>query len=36
MIDNHVGRIGTVRRDAFEYELKLNLLGCAIKEARTH
>lgn len=35
MIDNHVGRIGTVRRDAFEYELKLDLLGCAIKEART-
>ena len=36
MIDNHVGRIGTLRRDAFGYELKLNLLGCAIEEARTH
>ena len=36
MIDKHVGKIGTKRRDAFEYELKLELLGSAIKEARTH
>jgi len=28
--------IGTVRRDVFEYELKLELLGSAIKEARIH
>ena len=36
MIDNHVGKIGTARRDAFGYELKSNLIGTAIKEARTH
>ncbi len=36
MIDKHVGKAGTPRRDAFEYELKLELLGNAIKEARTH
>ena len=36
MIDKHVGKVGTKRRDAFEYELKLELLGSAIKEARTH
>lgn len=36
MIDKHVGKIGTVRRDVFEYELKLELLGSAIKEARIH
>ena len=35
MIDKHVGKIGTTRRDVFEYELKLELLGSAIKEART-
>lgn len=36
MIDKHLGKVGTKRRDAFEYELKLELLGSAIKEARTH
>ena len=36
MIDKHVGKIGTLRRDSFEYELKLELLGSAIKEARKH
>ena len=36
MIDKHVGKIGTIRRDSFEYELKLELLGSAIKEARKH
>jgi DNA-binding XRE family transcriptional regulator len=36
MIDKHVGKVGTKRRDAFEYELTLELLGSAIKEARTH
>ncbi len=35
MIDKHVGKVGTKRRDAFEYELKLELLGNAIREART-
>ena len=36
MINKHVGRLGTKRRDAFEFELNLELLGSAIKEARTH
>ena len=36
MIDKHVGKIGTPLRDAFEQELKLDLLGNAIKEARLH
>jgi HTH-type transcriptional regulator / antitoxin HipB len=36
MIDKHVGKVGTKNRDAFEQELKLELLGYAIKEARLH
>lgn len=36
MINKHIGKIGTPRRDAFEYELKLELLGNAIREARLH
>jgi len=34
MIDKHVGKRGTVRREAFENELKIDLLGQAIKQAR--
>lgn len=34
MMDNHIGKLGTPKRDAFEYELRLDLLGTAIKEAR--
>ena len=34
MIDNHIGKMGTQRRDAFESELKIELLGQAIKQAR--
>jgi HTH-type transcriptional regulator/antitoxin HipB len=36
MIDKHVGKNGTSRRDAFEQELRLDLLGYAIKEARLY
>jgi HTH-type transcriptional regulator / antitoxin HipB len=36
MIDKHIGKVGTPDRDAFEQELKLELLGYAIKEARLH
>ena len=36
MINKHVGKTGTARRDTFEYELKLDLLGNAIREARLH
>ena len=34
MIDKHIGKRGTARRDAFEYELTIDLLGQAIKQAR--
>jgi DNA-binding XRE family transcriptional regulator len=34
MIDKHIGQRGTERRDAFENELRTDLLGQAIKEAR--
>ena len=34
MIDKHIGNVGTPRRDAFEEELRLDLLGHAIKQAR--
>jgi len=34
MIDKHVGKIGTPERDAFEYELSIDLIGHAIKQAR--
>ncbi|MDO8994431.1 MAG: helix-turn-helix transcriptional regulator, partial [Daejeonella sp.] len=32
--DKHIGRAGTPRREAFENELRLDLLGEAIKQAR--
>jgi HTH-type transcriptional regulator/antitoxin HipB len=34
LIDKHIGKTGTDKRDAFENELKLDLLGQAIKKAR--
>ena len=34
MLDRHVGKIGTEKRDEFEYELKMDLLGEAIKRTR--
>ena len=34
LIDKHIGKIGTPKRDAFENELRLDLLGSAIKQAR--
>lgn len=34
MIDKHIGEIGTSGRDNFENELKIELLGNAIKQAR--
>lgn len=33
-IDKHIGKVGTERRDAFENELRIDLLGQAIKQAR--
>ncbi|MBE9466767.1 MAG: helix-turn-helix transcriptional regulator [Bacteroidetes bacterium] len=32
--DKHLGKIGTDKRDRFEYELKLDILGEMIKKAR--
>ena len=32
--DKHLGKIGTEKRDKFEYELKLDILGEMIKQAR--
>lgn len=32
--DKYIGKIGTPKRDAFENELRLDLLGEAIKKAR--
>jgi len=32
--DTYIGKLGTPKRDAFEYELRLDLLGEAIKKAR--
>ncbi|HCN83795.1 MAG TPA: transcriptional regulator [Sphingobacteriaceae bacterium] len=34
MIDKHIGKHGTERREAFENELRIDLLGQAIKQAR--
>jgi len=34
MIDKHIGKIGTARREVFENELRIDLLGQAIKQAR--
>ena len=34
MIDKHIGKIGTTRRDSFENELRIDLLGQTIKQVR--
>lgn len=34
LTDKYIGEIGTPRRDAFENELRLDLIGEAIKQAR--
>jgi len=34
MIDKHIGTRGTEKREAFENELRIDLLGQAIKQAR--
>jgi HTH-type transcriptional regulator / antitoxin HipB len=36
LTDKYVGKKGTAKRNSFEYELKLELLGEAIKQARQH
>lgn len=34
MIDKHIGKQGTEKRETFENELRIDLLGQAIKQAR--
>jgi ribosome-binding protein aMBF1 (putative translation factor) len=34
MIDKHIGKRGTKKREDFENELRIDLLGQAIKQAR--
>ena len=34
MMDKHLGKLGTPKREAFENELRLDLLGEAIRQAR--
>ena len=34
MIDRHIGVRGTPKREAFENELRIDLLGYAVKQAR--
>ena len=34
MLDKHIGRLGTPKRETFENELRLDLIGEAIKQAR--
>lgn len=33
MIDKHIGKLGTPKREAFENDLRIDLLGQAIKQA---
>ena len=34
MLDKHIGKLGTPKREVFESELRLDLLGEAIKQVR--
>jgi HTH-type transcriptional regulator / antitoxin HipB len=34
MLDKHIGERGTIKRETFENELRLELLGHAVKQAR--
>lgn len=34
LTDKHIGKLGTEKRDAFENELRLDVLGHKIKEIR--
>ncbi|NDP27888.1 MAG: helix-turn-helix transcriptional regulator [Flavobacterium sp.] len=34
LTDKHIGKVGTLKRDAFENELRLDLIGQTIKEIR--
>ena len=34
LIDKHIGKVGTDKRDGFENELRLDIIGETIKQAR--
>ena len=34
LIDKHIGKVGTEKRDSFEYELQLDIIGATIKNIR--
>jgi HTH-type transcriptional regulator / antitoxin HipB len=34
MIDKHIGKLGTAKRESFESELRIEFLGQAVKRAR--
>lgn len=34
LIDKHIGTVGTEKRDAFEYELQLDIIGDTIRNVR--
>ena len=34
LTDNYIGKVGTEKRDQFEFDLKLDILGDMIKKAR--
>jgi len=34
LTDKHIGKIGSVERDVFEYELRMEIIGSIVKEAR--
>ncbi len=34
LIDKHIGEVGTEKRDVFEYELQLDIIGETIKNVR--
>lgn len=34
LIDKHIGMVGTPKRDAFEYELQLDIIGETIRNVR--
>jgi len=34
LTDKHIGKIGSVERDIFEYELRMETIGSIVKEAR--
>ena len=34
LIEKHIGKVGTEKRDEFEYELQLDIIGATIKNIR--